>query len=176
VKRSSSAQKAPSCSDKAEQRTTKAKLVISEFCLSSNPQEVSCSSAQLSELSSEILHAGLSLRLVGKGGSMRPMVREGDLLEIQPVDPSSIHRGDIVLCLLEDGRVVIHRVVRIDRRAAGLRFLVQGDQAWNRMDGSGHTRSWGAWLNSNGMASAFPCRMHPPACLASWQLCACNGS
>lgn len=103
--------------------------MISEFCLSSNPQEVSCSSAQLSELSSEILHAGLSLRLVGKGGSMRPMVREGDLLEIQPVDPSSVHRGEIVLCLLEDGRVVIHRVVRIDHRAAGLRFLVQGDQA-----------------------------------------------
>ena len=103
--------------------------MISEFGLSFNPQEVSCSSAQLSELSSEILHAGLSLRLVGKGESMRPMVREGDLLEIQPADPSSIQRGEIVLCLLEDGRVVIHRVVRIDRRANGLRFLVQGDQA-----------------------------------------------
>ena len=103
--------------------------MISEFSFSSNPQEVSCSSAQLRELSSEILHAGLSLRLVGKGESMRPMVRESDLLEIQPADPSSIHRGEIVLCLLEDGRVVIHRVVRIDRRANGLRFLVQGDQA-----------------------------------------------
>jgi hypothetical protein len=102
--------------------------VISEFCLSSNLQEVSCSSDQLSELSSEILQAGLSRGLVGKGESMRPMVREGDLLEIQPADPSSIHRGEIVLCLLKDGHVVIHRVVRIDRRAAGLRFLIQGDQ------------------------------------------------
>ncbi len=103
--------------------------MISELTSSSTLQGISCSSAQLSELSAGILRAGLSLRLVGKGNSMRPMVREGDLLEIQPANPATLRTGEIVLCLLPEQRVVIHRIVRVDQRSAGLRFLVQGDQA-----------------------------------------------
>jgi signal peptidase I len=98
---------------------------------------IPCSSAAFAELSAEILRAGVALRFRARGASMSPLVRDGDVLLVRPVEPSSVQIGDLVLCTLgsgEPGRVVVHRVVRRQAGPDGLRFTVQGDQV-SRPDG-----------------------------------------
>lgn len=80
-------------------------------------------------LSAEILSLGKTLRFQASGSSMQPLVRDGDVLLIKPVDPQDIRLGDIVLCQGEGERVVVHRVIRKRSKPEGLSFQIQGDQA-----------------------------------------------
>ena len=38
-----------------------------------------------------------------------------------------MRRGDVVLCRLESGRLVLHRIIRLESSPAGPRLLIQGD-------------------------------------------------
>lgn len=89
---------------------------------------IPCTSAAFAELSVQILLAGRALRFRASGGSMSPLVRDGDVVLVRPVEPSSVEVGDVVLCASPAGRVVVHRVVARLDSPAGPRFTVQGDQ------------------------------------------------
>lgn len=95
---------------------------------------IPCTLATFEGLSAEILRAGRALRFRAHGGSMWPLVRDGDVLLVQPVDPAAVRTGDVVLCGSGPGRVVVHRVVRIEDGPDSRRFTVQGD-AVARPDG-----------------------------------------
>lgn len=86
-----------------------------------------CTSAAFAELSAEILRAGKVLRFRGHGASMQPLVRDGDILLVRPVDAQAVRRGDLVLFHDELGRVVVHRVIGVHAGRAGRRFTMQGD-------------------------------------------------
>lgn len=88
-----------------------------------------CTLAAFEGLSAEILKRGKSLRFTAHGSSMIPLVRDGDILLIDPVDPNFLHAGDVVLCQLEPGRVVVHRVISVKRTRDGLDVLIQGDHS-----------------------------------------------
>jgi len=88
---------------------------------------IPCTLAAFDRLSAEILRSGRALRFRAHGGSMWPLVRDGDVLLVQPVDPAAVRTGDVVLCGNRSGRVVAHRVVRIEDSPDGRRFTVQGD-------------------------------------------------
>jgi hypothetical protein len=95
------------------------------------PGSIPCTAAAFAELGSEVLQAGVSLRFRARGTSMVPLVRDGDVVLVRPVEPRLVGVGDVVLCTLGGGqpeRVVVHRVV--GRRAArcGPLFMVQGDR------------------------------------------------
>jgi hypothetical protein len=88
-----------------------------------------CETAPFASLSAEILLLGKSLRFRAGGASMRPLVRDGDILLVRPVQAGPLRVGDIILYRSQPERVLVHRVVRRFPGPDGWRYLVQGDQA-----------------------------------------------
>lgn len=86
-----------------------------------------CTSAAFAELSAEVLRDGKVLRFRGHGASMEPLVRDGDILWVEPVDARGVRCGDTVLFHDAQGRVVVHRVIGVDAGFTGRRFTLQGD-------------------------------------------------
>lgn len=68
------------------------------------------------------LERGQRVRLTVNGASMLPFIRDGDLVELEPMN-SLPSRGDVVLVQLPDGPYVLHRVVRCERDE----FFLRGD-------------------------------------------------
>lgn len=91
------------------------------------PAIIDCDSAAFALLSAEILQSGRSLRFQARGGSMAPLVRDGDVLLVAPVDSHAVRMGDLVLFRGSHGNVVVHRVIRVENGAGGRRFTLQGD-------------------------------------------------
>lgn len=89
---------------------------------------------EFSELAAEILQNGHALRFQARGGSMVPFIKDGDVVEVQPVEAATIRRGDVVLCRDGSGRVLVHRVVGVNREAGRAALVIQGD-ALARPDG-----------------------------------------
>jgi len=105
-----------------------------QHMLSAAVTSIPCTSAAFAELSAALLLAGKAVRFCARGSSMRPLVRDGDVLLVRPVDARSVQVGDVALCSSEPGWVVVHRVVRRLAGPAGYCFTLQGDQA-ARSDG-----------------------------------------
>ncbi len=79
------------------------------------------------DLSGELLSLGLGVRFRAPGTSMHPTIRHGDLITVEPVEPSNLKRGDIILYRLQNG-FIAHRIVNIEKRnGCGLTFLLRGD-------------------------------------------------
>jgi len=95
---------------------------------------ISCTSTDFAQLSAELLGAGTAVRFEAHGGSMSPLVRDGDMLTVRPVVPGRIRLGDLVLVTDEHGCLLVHRVIRRTTGQEGIRFTVQGDQV-SRPDG-----------------------------------------
>jgi hypothetical protein len=89
--------------------------------------ELAVSSADLEALAAAVLSTGSSFRFRARGASMRPSIRDGDILEIQPVDAGAICRGDVVLCRAGEGRLFAHRVIRVTRMDGRMMVATQGD-------------------------------------------------
>jgi signal peptidase I len=78
---------------------------------------------EFESLATEILQGNRSLRFKARGGSMRPFIHDGDIIEVQNIPFNNLKRGDIAFCRLPDRRLVVHRVIQ-----AKSEFLViQGD-------------------------------------------------
>ncbi len=92
------------------------------------PPVVGIDHPEFAVLASEFLSRGLRLRFRASGGSMAPEIRSGDVVEVAPLGSDrSVRRGDIVLCRLPNGGIVLHRVVRIRGRRGERRILPKGD-------------------------------------------------
>jgi signal peptidase I len=79
------------------------------------------------DVSTELLRSGQSIRFRAPGRSMYPTIKEDETITVQPVAPSDIKMGDIILYRLE-AVVIAHRVVRIERgEDGGSRFILRGD-------------------------------------------------
>ena len=89
--------------------------------------ELTLEHADFEALAKEILACANCLRFRASGSSMRPFIWDGDLIELYPLGPGPLRRGDVVLCRLGPGRLVLHRIVRLEPSAAGPRLLIQGD-------------------------------------------------
>lgn len=61
------------------------------------------------------------------GSAMRPAIEDGDLVTIDPVSAQSVRSGDIVLYQSLRDTALIHRVVRLEQRAAGRFVVTRGD-------------------------------------------------
>jgi hypothetical protein len=68
------------------------------------------------------LECGQRVRMTSAGSSMRPFIRDGDIVELKPPG-ESVALGDIVLAQSSAGHYVLHRVVRV----AGPAFFLSGD-------------------------------------------------
>lgn len=80
------------------------------------------------ELSAQVLRTGSALRFRACGQSMRPFLRDGDVLTIIPVPPAHIRLGDVVFYYGEGGRSSVHRVRGVERCSGRSPFLlIRGD-------------------------------------------------
>jgi signal peptidase len=57
---------------------------------------------------------------------MHPTINDRETVTVEPVPPSDVKRGDIVLYRNEGG-VVAHRVIRIERNNGTPLFILRGD-------------------------------------------------
>lgn len=79
-------------------------------------------------LASELLRAGLSVRFVARGQSMRPLIRDGAVLRIKPLDgPTRFRKGDILFCALSTQAGEVALVHRLLRRLPDGCLLTRGD-------------------------------------------------
>jgi hypothetical protein len=71
----------------------------------------------------------LSIRFQARGGSMRPFIRNGDILTISPLAGRSPRLGEVIAFFHPiSGQVIVHRLIR---RRGGL-FWMQGDSVGDR--------------------------------------------
>jgi len=68
----------------------------------------------LLDLTAELLSRGTTVRFRPSGRSMYPSIREGELITVEPVQPSDVKLGDIVLYRSQRG-LIAHRVVGTER-------------------------------------------------------------
>ncbi len=72
--------------------------------------------------------ASSSPLVVVEGNSMIPTLYNGDLVLIQKPAPSELHRGDIIVYRSPvTGRLVIHRVVKINVEHGSYFYITKGD-------------------------------------------------
>jgi hypothetical protein len=62
-------------------------------------------------IAEEVLGKGNSLAFVAGGASMAPFIKDGDTVIVQPA--GSLRRGDVALCKTPEGRLILHRVVKV---------------------------------------------------------------
>ncbi len=82
----------------------------------------------LLDLSNELLRNGQSVRFSAPGRSMYPTIREGEPITVQPVSPSAVQKGDIILYLKD----VVEQVLVTFR--PDLLFVVTGVERCNYPD------------------------------------------
>lgn len=71
-----------------------------------------------------LLAQGLSVRFQARGGSMSPVIRDGEIVEVIPTNVSELRKDDIVLTKNEHG-FRLHRIVLAAPRED--RFITRGD-------------------------------------------------
>lgn len=77
-----------------------------------------------------MLKQGEKIYTQARGMSMYPFIKNGDYLEIEPINPSEIKMGDIVAidCQEKEGAwFVVHRVVGIKGNLQNIEFITKGD-------------------------------------------------
>ncbi len=73
-----------------------------------------------------LIHMGVYFFVVATG-SMVPSIRPGDLVVVVKAAPGDVKPGDIVAYLSEDGSIVVHRLVKTEKRGNILLMVTRGD-------------------------------------------------
>jgi len=88
--------------------------------------EFSLSGKALLKLLSAVLEKGMPFRFMAKGTSMRPFIKNGDVITITPLSGGPLSLGDVAIFLcLDTGKAMVHRVVG----KQGDSFLMKGDNS-----------------------------------------------
>ncbi|MEJ2725310.1 MAG: S24 family peptidase [Deltaproteobacteria bacterium] len=87
----------------------------------------------LPDLTTQLLRDGKSVRFHAPGRSMYPTIREGEAIKVEPILPSEVKVGDIILYRSDDG-VIAHRVARIERGEKGERRFILRADTWGEYD------------------------------------------
>ena len=75
------------------------------------------------------LSSGREVQLRVAGDSMLPFLADGDCVCLAPVESVTIKRGDVLLAMWQ-GRYVLHRVVRMERR----QLVLTGDHNLTQLE------------------------------------------
>jgi signal peptidase len=79
------------------------------------------------ELATDIFSKGNVLRFRAHGGSMRPFIRDGDIIEVKPIEASTIRLGDVIFYRSSQGRPFAHRVIKIVVQHGQVALVTKGD-------------------------------------------------
>lgn len=67
------------------------------------------------------------LKLPAYGNSMFPFIKEGNVCDFVPLDPSLLKKGDVVLFYSPSGLLIAHRFVEVKSGNNQLLFKLKGD-------------------------------------------------
>ena len=87
----------------------------------------------LLDLTTQLLRDGQSVRFHAPGRSMYPTIREGEAITVEPILPSEVKVGDIILYRSDDS-VIAHRVARIERGENEVRSFILRADTWGEYD------------------------------------------
>ena len=73
---------------------------------------MNCRAIEFLELTKDILSQGASLRFQAKGWSMHPMIRHGDILNVERALPGDIRLGEVIFYRTKNGNMLAHRVIK----------------------------------------------------------------
>jgi hypothetical protein len=88
-------------------------------------------SACFSSVVGEALALGMIVRFRAEGGSMRPTIRDGEMITVASVEVDAIVHGDVLLCRQGD-RVLAHRLVAVTSVGEDRSFHLRGDATRGR--------------------------------------------
>ena len=74
-------------------------------------------STKFADMATELLEHGHSVKFRAPGRSMHPTIKEGETITVEPIAPTAVKRGHIILYRSESG-VIAHRVARIEQMAS----------------------------------------------------------
>lgn len=90
-------------------------------------RSLSLDSDGFADLCLDLLSVGKSVRFTARGGSMQPLVRDGNVLLVEPVLNMPLRLGMVVLCFQKPDKVVVHRIITKKQVGKVVSFLIQGD-------------------------------------------------
>lgn len=92
------------------------------------------SNSDLLKLSRTLIERDTSIRFQAKGFSMRPFIRDGDLITVSPLWNSPVKAGDVVLYKTADDRAIVHRVIRKTGIKGRMIFFIKGDAVFGQSE------------------------------------------
>ena len=101
-------------------------------------------------LSGELLRSGVPVRFRAEGASMRPNLRGGELLTVEPAAAGQVRRGNIVLAEGADG-LQAHRITALG--SASQKFETRGDASWASEAVDAHA-IWGRVTRSESLSGS----------------------
>jgi hypothetical protein len=90
---------------------------------------ISVKDADFSTLAQEILKHGNSIRFRAHGSSMLPLIRDGDLLTVQPVDWVELKVGQVIFYQTAGKKCIAHRLIKIEVRDQMRLLTTRGDSS-----------------------------------------------
>lgn len=91
--------------------------------------DLSLESPDLLEYARYELSRNRQIQLRMSGSSMRPLIDDGDIVTIAPIEPTAVKSQDIVLISTLSGTALIHRVISLETREGGLYALTRADHS-----------------------------------------------
>jgi len=83
--------------------------------------------SDFTQLSTDILKGGNSIRFKARGSSMLPWIKDGDKLTIQPITTNDICVGQVIIYPSIGMRPIVHRVIRIQSMDTHKIIVTRGD-------------------------------------------------
>jgi hypothetical protein len=80
----------------------------------STSQSSALSTHHFEKLCTELLSEGKSVRFEAPGKSMYPVILDGETLIVEPIAPSAVKVGDIILYKSEE-KLIAHRIISIEK-------------------------------------------------------------
>ena len=87
---------------------------------------IRCNADEFQKVAQPLVDQGTSFLLCVYGSSMYPTIRDGDVVQVRPVQPGEIGTGDIFL-FQNSGRLFVHRLVAKARQGDRLLLVAKGD-------------------------------------------------
>lgn len=87
-------------------------------------------------VSRDVLEQGKSVRFQARGWSMRPLIRNGDIVTACSVKKASVKIGDIVFYIADNNRAMVHRIIglRGNRNRGDMTAWIKGDACFGPTD------------------------------------------
>jgi hypothetical protein len=87
-------------------------------------RELDPASPAFEDLVCGLLSEGIGVQFAAQGTSMNPFIRDGDLVTVEPLGPSPVRMGHVVLFRREPRGLALHRVIAF---ATGGGLQIRGD-------------------------------------------------